>query len=176
MIQVSALHVWPPGEDTPSSVDALVCDFDGAQGDRHYGATMRSDTRQSKVYPRGTVIRNHRQISIVDLDELARIADAMGLVEIAPGTIADNICTHGIANLTQLPPMTRLVFDGGAVIMLGGENNPCVVAGRMVSEQYGSRPESFPKAAMGLRGVTGWVEHPGTIHLGAAITIVNSPI
>lgn len=176
MSHVTAVHVWPTGQDTPTAVDELDCDFGGAIGDRHYGETMRSDTRQSKVFTRGTVIRNLRQISIVDTDELARIADTMGLVEIEPGTIADNICTTGIPNLTSLPPLTRLVFDGGAVIMLGGENLPCVIAGRLLAEQYGSRPEAFPKAAMGLRGVTGWVEHPGIIRKGAAITVVNTAI
>lgn len=176
MNHVTALHVWPDDHVAPIAVDELVCDFEGAIGDRHYGATMASDTRQSRVYERGTTIRNHRQVSIVDVDELARIADAMGLIEIAPGTIADNICTSGITNLTALPPMSRLVFDGGVVIMIGGENNPCVIAGRMVAAQYGSRPESFPKAAMGLRGVTGWVEHPGTIRVGAGIRVINTPI
>jgi hypothetical protein len=175
-MRVTAVHIWPPDHDVPVPVDELICDFGGAVGDRHYGETMLSDTRQAKVFKRGTVIRNLRQISIVDTAELHHIADAMGLIEIAPGTIADNICTDGIPNLTALPPMTRLVFDGGAVIMLGGENNPCVIAGRMVATQYGGRAESFPKAAMGLRGVTGWVEHPGVIRPGAAITIVNSPI
>jgi hypothetical protein len=173
MSSVVAVHVWPPDSDIPLSVDELVCDLGGAQGDRHYGETMQSDTRQAKVFPRGTTIRNHRQISIVDISELAQIADVMGLPEIAPGTIADNICTTGIPHLTALAPMTRLVCEGGAVIMLGGENDPCVIAGRMVAAQYGSRPEAFPKAAMGLRGVTGWIEHPGVIRPGAGITVVN---
>jgi hypothetical protein len=173
MSSIVAVHIWPPESDTPREVDHITCDFDGVQGDRHYGQTMYSDTRQAAVFPRGTVIRNHRQVSIVDIDELHLIAQAMGLETIAPGTIADNICTTGIPNLTALPPMTRLVCEGGAVIMLGGENAPCVIAGRMVSAQYGGRPESFPKAAMGHRGVTGWIEHPGVIRAGAGITVVN---
>ena len=70
------------------------------------------------------MIRNHRQVSLVAAEELAIVAEAMGLPELAPGLIADNICTEGIPDLTALPRMTRLVFDGGAVLMLGGENMP----------------------------------------------------
>lgn len=168
---VVATHVWPIGESEPQRVDVLDLDFGGPIGDRHHGELMSSDTRQSDVFAKGTTIRNHRQLSIVDTAELARIADLMGIPQIAPGVIADNICTAGIPELTTLAPMSRLVFDGGAVVMVGGENLPCVIAGRMVNEHYGTRPEAFPKAAMGLRGVTGWVEHPGRIAPGMTITV-----
>lgn len=168
---VVATHIWPIGEDEPHAVEVLELDFGGPIGDRHHGEVMSSDTRQSDVFAKGTTIRNHRQLSIVDTAQLARIADLMGIPELAPGVIADNICTEGIPDLTALAPMSRLVFDSGAVVMVGGENLPCVIAGRMVSAHYGTRPEAFPKAAMGLRGVTGWVERPGRIAPGMAITV-----
>lgn len=166
------MHVWPADHASPVEVEALVCDWGGPIGDRHYGLTMRSDVRQKSVFPRGTEIRNHRQLSIVDVSELTDIAASMGIERIAPGVIADNIATTGIPSLTSMPPLTRLVFDGGVVIMTGGENLPCTVAGRLVSERYGTRPESFPSAALGLRGITGWIEHPGTIRPGEAIRVV----
>lgn len=169
--QVIAAHIWPSDSPTPITTQSLDLDWAGAVGDRHYGLTMSSNARQANVYPRGTTIRNHRQLSIVDESELAVIAVNLGLPELSPGVIADNICTRGIPNLTQLAPMTRLVFEGGAVIMLGGENLPCVIAGGMVQDRYGVRAEAFPKAAMGLRGVTGWVEHPGVITPGQRIQI-----
>lgn len=168
---VAALHVWPADSTTPISVDELELTFAGAVGDRHFGETMQSDTRTAKVYQRGTTIRNHRQVSIVDTDELATIAAAMGIPRIEPGVVADNICTSGIPALTSLPPMTRMEFGSGAVIVLGGENYPCVIAGGLMHDHYGTRPEAFPKAAMGLRGVTGWVERPGAIRPGDAITL-----
>jgi hypothetical protein len=170
---VVALHVWPPGDAVPIPVDHLLLDWGGPVGDRHHGETMLSDVRQKPVFPRGTRIRNHRQVSIVDAGELARIASAMGIGAIAPGLIADNICTQGIDDLTSLPPLTRLVFDGGAVLMTGGENHPCTIAGALVGDVHGTRPEAFPKAAMGLRGITGWVEHPGTITVGEGLRVVG---
>ena len=168
---VVATHLWPAGAKTPSPCDVLDLDFGGPISDRHYGLTMTSDTRQKDVYPRGTEIRNHRQVSIVDLAELATIAQSMGIAGIAPGLIADNICTEGIDHLTQLPHMTRLIFEGGAVIMLGGENFPCTIAGAMVGAVHGTAASTFPKTAMGLRGVTGWVEHPGIVRAGMTIDI-----
>ena len=161
--KVVATHIWPEHEQSPLVVDYLDCSFEGAVGDRHSGLTMAAGVRQKPVFTPGTIIRNHRQISIVDVGELNRIAEALGIEGIAPGVIADNICTQGLGHLTKLAPMTRLVFSGGAVLMLGGENIPCTIAGAMVERDYGSAAHKFPKAAIGLRGVTAWVERPGRI-------------
>lgn len=169
---VLATHVWPVTELQPLGVESLELDWGGPIGDRHHGQTMASDTRQAKVFPRGTTIRNHRQLSLVDSAELALIAGALGIEGIAPGVIAENICTDGLPDLTSLPRMTRLAFPSGAVVLLGGANAPCTIAGEMVAQAYGSRAEAFPKAAIGRRGVTGWVEHPGTVHPGDPITVV----
>lgn len=169
---VVATHVWPADSDTPVSAPDLTLDWGGAVGDRHHGVTMASDTRQKEVYARGTEIRNHRQVSIVDVAELRAIADALGIDELAPGTIADNICTEGIPDLTALAPLSRLVFASGAVLITGGRNTPCTIAGRMVEARYGSAPERFPKAAWDLRGITAWVERPGPIRPGDSVRVV----
>lgn len=169
---VAAVHIWPPGADVPEAVDELQLDWGGAIGDRHHGVTMSSDVRQKEVFTRGTEIRNHRQLSIVDLAELAAIAAALDIGELAPGTIADNICTEGLLGLTALAPLSRLVFASGAVLMTGGFNTPCTIAGRMVEARYGSSPQRFPKAAWDLRGITAWVERPGPIRPGDAVRVV----
>jgi len=171
LARVLATHVWPAGASVPIVVDELVLDWGGPVGDRHYGETMHSDVRQRPVFERGTVIRNHRQLSLVDVAELDLIAAALGVERLSAGLIADNICIDGIPHLTSLPRMTRLIFDGGAVLMLGGENLPCTTAGAMVEAVHGTPAHAFPKAAMGRRGVTGWVEHPGVVRPGSAITI-----
>lgn len=168
---VVATHVWPPDVDRPVAQD-LELDWGGAVGDRHHGVTMLSDTRQTSLYPRGTQIRNNRQVTLVDEAELAAIALAMGLPSLAPGLIADNICTRGIPDLTSLAPTTRLVFDSGAVISVHAENLPCTIAGAMVGSAHGTPAQGFPKAAMGLRGVTGWVERPGIIRPGDSVEVV----
>lgn len=174
---VEALHVWSPDEDSPHPVTHIDLDWAGVPGDRHYGEQMLSNSREVHAFPRGTTIRNYRQISIVDLAELQIIADRLGLNDLAPGTIADNICTSGIPELTALPRMTRLKFPSGATIMTGGENNPCTIAGGLVQARYQQLgqdipPHKFPKAAMHLRGITGWVERPGVVNLGDSIEVI----
>lgn len=178
--RVTATHIWPPEQPVPVAVARLELDWGGPIGDRHHGLTMTSDARQKPVFPRGTIIRNHRQVSIIDVAELAEIAARMGIAEIAPGTIAENIATSGLPRLTSLAPMTRLVFSSGAVIMTGGENLPCVIAGRLVTASGATRladgqpsdPSAFVKAAMARRGITGWVEHPGVISPGDTVRVV----
>jgi len=171
--RISSLHVWSPDLDFPTPVNSIHVEFAGVPGDRHYGKTMATGAREKHAFDRGTEISNYRQISIVDLHELARIAANLGISDLAPGTIADNICTEGLPDLTALPLMTRLMFPSGASIMTGGANAPCTIAGAMVESVYGTKPHSFPKAAMHLRGITGWVEKPGVINTGDEITVVT---
>lgn len=167
---VVALHVWPAGQSVPVSRDRLELTWEGAAEDRHAGLTMSSDVRSSHVYPRGTTIRNHRQLSLVSVEELARVAERLGIPAIEPGVIADNIALAGIPALTSLPRMTRLGFSSGAVLMTGGVNEPCTIAGRMVAERHGSSPRAFPKAAADLRGITAWVDREGRIAVGDVVT------
>ena len=175
---VVAVHIRRSGILMAERLDELVLDHSGPVGDAHYGVTMKSDIRQRWLYPEDTEIRNQRQVSIVDLDELQAIASNLGIETLEPGTIADNICTTGIENLTAMPLMSRLVFahhedpkQDGAVVVLGGENIPCTLAGEMVAERYGTLPQKFPKASFHLRGVTGWVERPGVVRPGAALRV-----
>lgn len=171
--RVVGTHVWPADADTPVAVAPLELDWGGPIGDRHHGLTKPSDSRLKHVYPRGTEIRNSRQVSIVDAGELRVIAERLGVPGLRPGLLADNICTEGIEGLTALPAMTRLIFPSGAVLALGGENLPCTIAGTLVGDELGTSPQAFPKAAMGLRGVTGWVERPGSVAVGDAITVIT---
>jgi MOSC domain-containing protein YiiM len=68
--------------------------------------------------------------------------------------------------------MSRLVFASGAVLMTGGLNTPCTIAGRMVQARYGSPAERFPKAAWDRRGITAWVERPGPVRAGDEVRVV----
>lgn len=168
-----ATHVWPSDLAAATPVHELVLDWGGPVGDRHHGETRLADGRLDHMFDEGAVVRNHRQVSIVDEAELAIIAANLAIDALAPGVIADNICTHGVPDLTALPALTRMVFASGAVIVLGGENMPCTRAGALVQAVHGTPPHKFPKAAIGHRGVTGWVERPGTIRPGDAITVVR---
>jgi hypothetical protein len=168
---VLGTHIWPAGIDVPFAVDPLVLDWGGPVGDRHHGVTMKSDVRQKWLYRKGTEIANYRQLSIVSAEELAQVAATMGLTELAPGLVADNLFLSGVPTLTTFAPMTRLVFSGGPVVLLGGENDPCTIAGKLIGDVHGTKPSAFPKAAMHKRGVVGWVERPGQIRPGDTFTV-----
>ena len=66
-----------------SRVPSLKATFEGLEGDLHAGLTRLSDVRVPQ-YPRGTVIRNTRQFSMLSIEELAEIAQAMQLPEVRP--------------------------------------------------------------------------------------------
>ena len=50
----------------------------GIAGEAHGGINRRSCSRVISQYPRGTEIRNVRQLSVLSAEELAKIADAIG--------------------------------------------------------------------------------------------------
>jgi hypothetical protein len=80
----------------------------------------------------------------------------------------------GVPGLTQLPAGSRLYFENGVGIVIEGENMPCTTAGGSLQNQFPDRPElttAFPKKAIGKRGLVAWVEKPGVIRKGEAVTI-----
>jgi hypothetical protein len=153
------------------AVDTLPLSLDGIEGDRHGGPTRRSGGREP-WYPRGTLMRNERQLSILAPDELAAIATDMGVAEIRAEWIGGNLLVGGLAHLTLLPARTLLFIEGGVTLRIDGLNQPCRFSGRSVARQYPGQSGldlAFVKAAARRRGLVGWVEKPGTIATGAAV-------
>ncbi|MEX6505432.1 MOSC domain-containing protein [Jiella sp. M17.18] len=143
---------------------SLELGFDGIPGDRHSGATRRSGGREP-WYPRGTEIRNDRQLSILSAEELQALACDLGVERLAPEWLGGNLLVEGIPQLSLLPPRTLLFFASGAVLKVDGDNAPCRVAGRAVAEKTG-RAEiefDFVKRARRRRGLVAYVERPGAI-------------
>ena len=142
--------------------------FEGFAGDRHAGLTRPSDSR-TPHYPRGTEIRNSRQVSLVSSEELAVIAALLGIPLVLPEWLGANILVAGIPHLTQIPPSTRLFFAGGAVLVVDSENRPCIAPGKVIEAQHSRLPgiaARFVASAQGRRGIVAWVERPGAIREG----------
>lgn len=156
-------------------VDVLELGFDGIAGDFHQGVTRRSGGREP-WYPRGTEMRNERQLSIVAADELALVAERMEIAEVRPEWIGANLVLEGVPLLSKLPSGTLLFFKGGVTIKIDGQNAPCKLAGRSVAEAAGM-PDlamgalAFPKAAKRLRGLVAWVEKPGRLERGEEVSV-----
>ena len=170
--KIEALLVAPGNHFVTVAAGALTMTVDGIAGDRHAGFTRKSGGREP-WYPRGTVIRNERQVSLVAADELVAIARGMSVDLIRPEWLGANLVISGIPNLSLLPPRTLLFFDGGVTLKIDGQNSPCKLAGRAVAEGLGhadiaETALAFVNAAKRLRGLVAWVEKPGTINAGAA--------
>lgn len=157
------------------SVEQLHLTFAGINGDFHRGLTRRSGGREP-WYPRGTEMRNERQLSIVAPDELRNISRAMGIAEVRPEWIGANLVLSGIHRLSMLPPGTLLFFKGGVTLKVDGQNRPCRVAGSSVAQNAGMDDSDaaamvFAKVARRLRGLVAWVEKPGSIAWGEEVSV-----
>jgi len=164
------------GEDfVTAAVEALDLGFDGIAGDYHAGTTRLSGGREP-WYPRGTEMRNERQLSIVAADELAQIAAGMGISRIEPGWIGANLVLGGVPRLSMLPAGTMLFFAGGVTLKVDGQNAPCRLAGRSVAKNAGIEDVEagallFPRHGRRLRGLVAWVEKPGRIVRGEQVSV-----
>lgn len=163
--QVRAVLLNTDGEAdlTTVAVESVSVDYGGFVGDSHHGLTRSSCVRVVQQYKRGTEIRNTRQVSILAEDELQQIAEAIGIESIEPEWVGANLLLAGIPKLSQLPPSTRLIFSSGASLVVDSENAPCKFPGEIISRMHPEAGKLFAKNAVGLRGVTAWVEREGAI-------------
>lgn len=158
-----------------SGVLAVDVSLEGFIGDVHSGFTRPSDARDRDL-PRGTQMRNYRQWSAVSIEELAQIAEKLGIERIEPWMVSANLTFSGIPDLTKLPRGTRLEFRDGPILMVEGENSPCVLPGKEIAAvNAGVDPASFVKAALHRRGVVGVVHLPGAIRVGDVASVRLPP-
>ncbi|MBZ9765933.1 MOSC domain-containing protein [Mesorhizobium sp. CA6] len=173
--KAAALYAAPHDHFETRAVEELRLGFDGIEGDFHAGATRRSGGREP-WYPRGTEMRNERQLSLVAADELAIIAQRMGIEQIKPEWIGANLVVEGVPHLSMLPAGSLMFFKGGVTLKVDGQNKPCRFAGQSIAEHVGAADQEatallFPKEAKRLRGLVAWVEKPGVIRAGEEISI-----
>ena len=156
-------------------LETVTVAYEGFDGEDHGGLTRPSCSRFKLQYKKGTEIRNTRQISILGGEELQAIAEEMGLDEIAPEWVGANLVLEGIPQLTQIPPSSRLIFEGGASLVVDMENGPCRFAAEQIDRHRPGKGMSFAKVAAGRRGVTAWVEKIGDIALGEEVRLHIPP-
>jgi hypothetical protein len=163
-----------PGTDFVSTpTDQLSLTYAGIVGDLHSGLVRPSGAREP-WYPRGTEMKNERQLSILSAEENAEVAATLGIPGLEPGLIGGNLLLSGVQNLSLLPPRSILFFPSGAAVRIDGDNGPCRQSGRAIAAQFPDRPElefAFVKAARYKRGVVGWVEREGDIRPGDTVKI-----
>lgn len=147
-------------------LDQVMLGWNGIEGECHGGLTRASCSRVKAQHPKGTEIRNVRQLTILSSEEMAATATAMGIDALDPTWVGASLVIEGIADFTHVPPSSRLQAASGATLVIDMENRPCIFPGKEVIEvAHPGKGREYKPAAQGRRGVTAWVERPGAIRL-----------
>ncbi|WP_299623866.1 sulfurase [uncultured Tateyamaria sp.] len=152
-------------------VDAVEATLDGFPNEDHGGATRLSCSRVKSQYPKGSVIRNTRQLSIVSAEELAETAAEMGMSAIDPVLIGASMVLEGLPDFTHVPPSSRLLAPSGAALTIDMENRPCTLPAREIEREAAGFGNRYKAAAKGRRGVTAWVERAGRFAVGDVLSL-----
>src|SRR5690606_23608163 len=131
------------------------------EGEDHGTGTRPSCSRVTAQYPRGTIIRNVRQASLVSAEELAAIARVMQIDALDPAWLGATMVIEGIPDFSHVPPSSRLQAPSGATLVIDMENRPCQLPARVIETAMPGIGKRFKPAAEGRRGVTAWVEREG---------------
>jgi MOSC domain-containing protein YiiM len=112
--RVASLHLHPPEPGAPlHAVEAVeVVEGRGISGDTRYFGRLSRDTGQP----------TRRQVTLIEREQIAEHAVALGLRSIAPGAVRSNIETTGI-NLIALLGLEIAI--GEAVLRLYAPRDPC---------------------------------------------------
>jgi hypothetical protein len=163
----------------PISIASVQCKrvnvtLEGFEGDKHSGWTKPSDGR-TKFYPRGTTIRNNRQISMVSIEELKEIAHDLNIPELLPEWMGANLLIKGIPDFTAIKPNTRLFFSSGTTLLVTEENFPCMTMTKEICTHFSNRPDletAIIKMSMHKRGLVAVVELAGEINEGDEVKVL----
>ncbi len=147
-------------------VQAVDLVWGGIAGEVHHGVTRPACVRVKELHPQGTTIANTRQLSILSEEELAAMAEAMGIDRLDPSHLGASLVVRGIADFSHVPPSSRLQAPSGATLVIDMENRPCTIPARSIEGRHRGKGKLFKPAAEGRRGVTAWVEREGRIALG----------
>ena len=111
---VASLHLHPTEPGMPLlSVEAIeVVAAKGIAGDARYFGRLSRDTGQP----------TRRQVSLIEREQIAEHAAALGLPAIPPGVVRSNIETEGVPLISHL---NRQIQIGDAVLFLYAPRDPC---------------------------------------------------
>jgi hypothetical protein len=156
-----------------AAVDRLDLSFDGPSGESHGGAFRPSCSRVTAQHPKGTTIRNVRQLSVLSAEDLAATAAEMGLARLDPAWLGATLVIEGIADFSHVPPSSRLQGPDGVTLVIDMENRPCHLPAKVIDADLagGGRGAAFKAAAAGRRGVTAWVEREGVLWVGDEVRL-----
>ncbi|MFN4192335.1 MAG: MOSC domain-containing protein [Tabrizicola sp.] len=156
---------------TSAPLTEMPLTFAGYAGEVHAGLTRPSCSRVLKQHPKGTEIRNVRQLCVVSAEEMAEVARDMGLPALDYAWVGASLVLEGIPDLTHLPPSSRLQGPDGVTLVVDMENLPCQEPAVTIEKARPGQGKGFKRAAEGKRGITAWVEREGVLRLGDALRL-----
>lgn len=156
---------------TARPLSEMALTFAGFDPEVHSGLTRPACGRVAKQHPRDTEIRNVRQLCVVSAEEMAEVARDMGLERMDYAWVGASLVLEGIPDLTHLPPSSRLQGPDGVTLVVDMENLPCQEPAVTIEKALPGQGKGFKTAATGKRGVTAWVERPGTLRLGDTVRL-----
>jgi len=159
-----------------TAVERVEARFEGFVGESHSGLVRPSCSRVAELHPKGTPIRNSRQVTMLSAEELAATAASMGLPALRPEWVGANVVLEGLPDLTLLPPASRLRFDAGTTLVVDMENGPCQFPAREIEAEHPGLGAGYRSAAKHRRGVTAWVEREGAIVVGDIARLFVPPV
>ncbi|MEL7213240.1 MAG: MOSC domain-containing protein [Pseudomonadota bacterium] len=152
-------------------LEEVFANFAGVEGEDHGGETRASCSRVISQHPRGTTIRNVRQLAIVSAEEMAEVVATMGLDHFDPTWVGASMVIEGIPDLTHVPPSSRLQSEAGTTLVIDMENRPCHLPAKVIDEDAPGHGKAFKAAAKHKRGVTAWVEREGVLKVGDVLRL-----
>jgi hypothetical protein len=156
---------------TSEPLSEMPLTFAGYAGESHAGLTRPSCSRVLKQHPRGTTIRNTRQLCLVSAEEMAEVAATLGMDRFDYAWVGASVVLEGIPDFTHLPPSSRLQGPDGTTLVVDMLNEPCQEPAVTMAKATGGQGKAFKAAARGKRGVTAWVEREGTLRLGDVLRL-----
>ncbi|MFK7992492.1 MAG: hypothetical protein AB8B87_00035 [Granulosicoccus sp.] len=165
-----------PGDLSTTTVSAVDVDYGGFIGDSHSGVTRASCVRVVSQYPKGTEIRNTRQISALSAEEIESIRSSMDMDTLNPEWVGANLVLEGLPEFSKIPPSSRLIAPNGTSLVVDMENAPCRFPGDVIEKHRPGFGGKFPKAALDKRGVTLWVERTGKLETGDILSLHIPPV
>ncbi|SDE48441.1 MOSC domain-containing protein [Limimaricola pyoseonensis] len=152
-------------------LEAMPLGFEGLAGEVHAGLTRPSCSRVTSQHPKGTEIANTRQLSLLGAEELARIARTLDLDALDPAWLGASVVIEGLPDFSHLPPSARIQSEEGCTLVVDMQNRPCQFPAMTIEAARPGHGKAFKRASEGLRGVTAWVERPGTLRLGDRVRL-----
>ena len=150
---VASLHLHPAESGAPlQSVESVeMVEEKGVAGDARFFGRLSRDTGQP----------TRRQVTLIEREQIAEHATALGLPSITPGAVRSNIETSGV-NLIAL--LGREIEIGKAVLRLYAPRDPCA---KMDAICQGLRARMMDQR----QGVLAEVVRSGAVRVGDTILI-----